>query len=154
MMLMNPTSETYIPKDPDYAARVRRSFARQTALETIGATLEVVAPGRIEIHLPYDPRLTQQDGYLHAGIVTTIADTACGYAACTLTPADANVLTVEFKANFLSPARGDKFVATAQVLKAGRTLTICQGEVRAPTPSGPGTLVATMLATIIVLRPA
>jgi uncharacterized protein (TIGR00369 family) len=154
MMLMPSTSENFTPRDPGFEQRVRQSYARQTALKTIGATMTTVAPGLVRIQLPYDAQLAQQDGYIHGGIVTTIVDTACGYAACTLTPADANVLTVEFKANFMSPARGERFVATARVLKAGRTLTICQGEVRAYAAGGEETVVAVMLATIMVIRPA
>jgi uncharacterized protein (TIGR00369 family) len=121
-------------------------------METIGATLSRVEPGEVEIGLPYRADLTQQDGYLHAGIVTTIVDSACGYAAFTLMPADAAVLSVEFKLNLLSPARGERFVARARVLKPGRTLTVCAGDVFAVTGAGEK-LVATMLATMMALRP-
>src|SRR5579884_3196053 len=99
-MVMVPSRDAWQAPDPAFEARVRESFRRQTALETIGATLQAVAPGYVEIHMPYNAAFTQQNGYMHAGILTTIVDTACGYAACTLTPADANVLTVEYKANF------------------------------------------------------
>lgn len=141
----------FVPQDPDFESKVRESFHRQTAMLTIGATLELVTPGAVEIHLPYDARLTQQNGYLHAGIVTMIVDSACGYAAFTLSPAGSNVLTVEYKANFMAPARGESFVATGRVLKAGKTLTVCQGEVRA---AGSDTVIAAMLATIMILRPS
>ena len=142
------------PQDPAFEARARASFARQTAMATIGATLAAIAPGMVEIHLPYSDRLTQQNGYLHAGIVAMILDSACGYAAMTLTPADANILTVEYKANFMSPARGESFVATGRVVKAGKTLTVCQGEVRAHADGAEPALVVAMLATMMVLRPS
>jgi len=121
-------------------------------METIGATLSRVEAGEVEIGLPYRADLTQQDGYLHAGIVTTIVDSACGYAAFTLMPADAAVLSVEFKLNLLSPARGERFVARARVLKPGRTLTVCAGDVFAVTGADEK-LIATMLATMMALRP-
>lgn len=140
--------------DPDFERRVRESFGLQTVMPTIGATLATVSPGFVEIRLPYRADLTQQHGYLHAGIVTTIVDTACGYAAYTLAPADTNVLTVEFKANFMSPARGELFVASARVVKAGRTLTVCQGEVAAHTAGAPPVTIAMMLATIMTVRPS
>ena len=150
---MTSGAPSFIPQDPDFETRVRESFHRQSAMHTIGATLELVTPGVVEIHLPYDARLTQQNGYLHAGIVTMIVDSACGYAAYTLAPANADVLTVEYKANFMAPARGEWFAATGRVLKAGRTLTVCQGEVRARN-AGSSPVVAAMLATIMILRPS
>jgi uncharacterized protein (TIGR00369 family) len=153
MIFMSLSSESFTPQDPDFESRVRESFNRQAAMQTIGATLESVAPGMAEIHLPYDGRLTQQNGYLHAGIVTMIVDSACGYAALTLAPPGVNVLTVEYKANFMAPAQGETFVATGRVLKAGKTLTVCQGEVRAQA-GGSATSVAAMLATIMILRPS
>lgn len=119
------------PQDPNFAQRVRDSFVLQKVMDTIGAEMSHVAAGIVEIRLPYAARLSQQHGYIHAGIVTTIADSACGYAAYTLMPADSNVLTVEFKVNFLAPAQGDYFIARGQVLKAGRTLTVCEGRVMA-----------------------
>lgn len=139
------------PADPQFAARVRASFARQPMMQTIGATLDVVAPGRADISLPFRSDLTQQHGYLHAGVVATIADSACGYAAYTLMPAGASVLTVEYKINLLSPARGERFVARARVIRPGRTLTVVQGDVFA-VAGGDERLTATMLATIITLR--
>jgi uncharacterized protein (TIGR00369 family) len=113
----------------DYEDRVRLVFLRQPALKTLGARLIGVAPGRVEIELDFKKEFTQQHGYLHAGIVTTIADSACGYAAYSLMPPGSGVLTVEYKVNFISPAQGAKFVATGRVLKPGRTLTVCAGEV-------------------------
>lgn len=112
-------------------ARVRDSFARQTVMAAFGATLGRVEAGRVEIELPFRFDLCQQNGYLHAGISTTIADSAGGYAALSLFDAGEDVLTAEFKMNFLAPADGDRFVATGQVIKSGRRLSICQVEVNA-----------------------
>lgn len=114
------------PADADYAQRVRDSFARQGAMAYIGAVLERVAPGTVEIGLPYRPQLSQQHGYFHAGMVSTAADSAGGYAAYTLFPADASVLTVEFKVNLIAPADGERLRAVGQVIRSGRTLTICE----------------------------
>src|SRR5512136_3483211 len=115
--------------DPDFESRVRHSFARQGLMKTIGANLVKVAPGEAEIELSYSKAITQQHGFVHAGIVSTIADNACGYAAYTLMPADADILGVENKINFLAPAKGERFVAIGRVIKAGRTLAVCSGEV-------------------------
>jgi uncharacterized protein (TIGR00369 family) len=131
-------------------ARIRASFERQQMMQTIGATLETVTPGRAEISLPFRADLTQQHGYLHAGVVATIADSACGYAAYTLMPADGSVLTVEYKINLLAPARGDRFVARATVIRPGRTLTVAQADVFACT-GDTEVRTATMLATLIAL---
>lgn len=132
--------------------RVRASFARQKVMATIGAVLRSVEPGKVEIQLPFSDRLTQQDGFLHAGITTTIVDSACGYAALSLMPPDSAVLTVEFKINLVAPARGALFVATGRVIKPGRTLTLCAGEVNAiDALTGKHTLVAVMQATLIRL---
>jgi uncharacterized protein (TIGR00369 family) len=121
----------YQPKDPDYEVRVRDSFDRQALMHMIGARLGQIEPGRVEIELPFRADLTQQHGYLHAGITSTIADSAGGYAGFSLFPADSSVLTVEFKINLLAPAAGERFLAVGQVLKPGRTLTICSLEVLA-----------------------
>jgi uncharacterized protein (TIGR00369 family) len=137
--------------DPQFVARIRESFERQLMMQTIGATLETVAPGRADISLPFRADLTQQHGYLHAGVVATIADSACGYAAYTLMPADSSVLTVEYKINLLAPAQGDHYVARATVLRPGRTLTVAQADVFA-SAGGTETRTATMLATLIALR--
>ena len=115
------------PADADYAARVRDSFARQAAMRTIGAALETVEPGRVVITLAHRDELTQQHGFLHAGIVATALDTACGYAAFSLMPADAAVLTVEFKVNLIAPARGPRFRFEGSVTKAGRTISVVDG---------------------------
>jgi uncharacterized protein (TIGR00369 family) len=127
--MRNEDPRNFAPVDPDYEERVRLIFTRQPVLETIGARLVGIAPGQVEIELDFREDLTQQHGYLHAGIITTIVDSACGYAAYSLMPPDSEVLTVEYKVNFMSPAQGAKFVATGRVIKPGRTLTVCAGEV-------------------------
>src|SRR4029078_175256 len=137
---------------PLFAIQVRNSFERQTAMSSIGAELLIVEPGKVEIALPYRSDLTQQHGYLHAGIITTIADTACGYAAYTLMPAGSEVLSVEFKVNLLRPAKGERFVAVANVLKPGRTLTVVRADVFGVSESDERELIATMLATMICLQ--
>ena len=113
----------------DRAAFIRESFNRQTIMATIGATLESIGKGRAVIALPYAKHICQQHGFLHAGVVTTIVDSACGYAAFSTMPENSSVLTVEFKVNLMAPAKGDRFVAEGRVIKAGRTLTVTQGEV-------------------------
>ena len=135
-------------QDPNYERRVRESFARQRVMQLIGASLRLVEPGAVDIALPYREDLTQQDGFVHAGIITTIADSACGYAAYTLMPADSSVLSVEFKMNLLRPARGEEFVAAARVLKAGQTLTVARCDVHARS-GDESRMIATMLATMI-----
>jgi uncharacterized protein (TIGR00369 family) len=115
----------------DFDALIRESFARQTIMATIGATLETVEKGRAVIALPYAKHICQQHGFLHAGVVTTIVDSACGYAAFSMMPEGSAVLTVEFKVNLMSPAKGDRFIAEGRVVKAGRTLMVTQGEVTA-----------------------
>src|SRR6476660_2189411 len=119
--------------NPNFADEVAASFAQQTIMKLIGASLTLVLPGVVEITLPYRQDLTQQNGYLHAGIVTTIADSACGYAAFTLMPEGSGVLSVEFKVNLLRPAKGENFLARAEVIKAGRTLTVVRADVFAVT---------------------
>src|SRR5262249_11579346 len=142
------------PLDPNFEARVRESFSRQRVMQTLDVTMTKVEPGLVELALPFRADLTQQHGFLHAGIVATILDSACGYAAFSLMPADAAVLTVEYKINLLRPAAGERFVARAQVVKAGQTLSVCTGEVLAQS-GGAEKSVATMLATImtVVERP-
>jgi uncharacterized protein (TIGR00369 family) len=151
MMYRGRRMPAFDPADPAFASRVRDSFGRQRLLDTLGATLERVAPGEVDIRLPFREDLTQQHGFLHAGALATVVDTACGYAALTLMPPDAAVLTVEFKVNLLAPGRGDAFVARARVVKAGRTLTVATGDVFAQ-DRGEERLVATMLATIMTVR--
>ena len=139
------------PVDPDFEARVRESFARQRVMRTIGARLTRVAPGEVEIELPFREDLTQQHGYLHAGVVTTVVDSACGYAAMSLTPPGAEVLSVEFKINLLSPATGERLFARAGVKRAGRNITVCVGDAFVVN-AGREKLVATMLATMMIVR--
>jgi uncharacterized protein (TIGR00369 family) len=136
--------------DPGFEQRVRASFADQALMRTIGASMTRVAPGEVVIQLPYSSDLTQQQGFVHAGVITAIVDSACGYAALSLMPADSGVLTVEYKANFISPAKGDLFVATGRVIKSGRTLSVCLGEVVA-IDAETETVVATMLTTMMRL---
>ena len=138
-------------QDSAFEARVRGSFARQRVMQAIGASLTRVSPGEVEIVLPFREDLTQQHGFLHAGIVSTIADSACGYAAYSLMPADAAVLTVEYKVNFLSPAQGERMIARARVIKPGRTVSVCTCDVFAVT-NAKERIVATMLGTIMAVR--
>jgi len=114
------------PQDPGFAARIRESFLRQGLMETLGATLARVEPGLVEIVVPFRPGLSQQHGFFHAGVTSAAADSAGGYAGYTLFPADSSVLTVEFKINLVAPARGDRLRAIGQVIKSGRTLTVCE----------------------------
>jgi len=137
--------------DPGFEARVRTSYARQSAMRLIGAELARVEPGEVEIEFPWRADLTQQDGFIHAGISSTIMDSACGYAAFTLMPADASVLTVEFKINMLAPARGERLIARGAVLKPGRTLSIARADVWA-VEAGRETLVAATQQTLMVMH--
>lgn len=121
-------------------------------MNLIGGELTRVEPGVIEITLPYRTDLTQQHGYVHAGIITTIADSACGYAAYTLMPPGSDVLAVEFKVNLLRPAKGDAFVARAEVIKSGRTLTVVRADVHAVGPGDSRELVAIMQGTMMRLQ--
>lgn len=139
------------PADGGFDQRVRDSFARQPAMRTIGASVTRIAAGEVELELPFRDHLTQQHGYLHAGILATILDSACGYAAYTLMPADAAVLSIEYKINMLAPARGERIVARARVMRAGRTITVCSGDAVA-VAGGDETLVATMLASMMTVR--
>jgi uncharacterized protein (TIGR00369 family) len=140
----------FTPQDPDFQARVRDSFARQRVMETIGARLVHVAPGEVDIELPFRDDLTQQDGFLHAGIVSTVLDSACGYAAYTLMPAGAGVLSIEFKVNLLAPALGERVIARGRVVRAGRTITVSQGDAFAPR-DGAERHVAAMTATLMTV---
>lgn len=136
--------------DPDFDTRVRRSFERQTFMATLGAELATVEPGHVVIELPFRDDLVQQHGYLHAGVVTSVADSACGYAALSLMRPGVNVLSVEFKVNLLAPASGERFRAVGRVVRAGRTLTVCAGEVYA-LREGAALLVALMQATMMAV---
>jgi uncharacterized protein (TIGR00369 family) len=136
------------PEDPDFEARVTSSFQQQKFMETIGAALTRVAPGEVEIELPFQDSLTQQHGYMHGGVVTAIADSACGYAALSLFPTGAEVLTVEYKVNFLAPATGPRLVARGRVIRRGRTISVCASDVVAVGDSIE-TPVAMMMATMV-----
>jgi uncharacterized protein (TIGR00369 family) len=138
------------PADPGFAERCRASFARQRAMALIGARMARIAPGRCEIELPFRPDLTQQKGYVHGGIVGMIADTACGYAAYSLMPASASLVTVEYKINIVAPGRGERLLARAEVIKSGRTLSITRGEVYADL-DGAQSLCAVMQQTLMML---
>lgn len=136
----------FTPKDPDYERRVRASFDRQQAMKTIGAFLTVIDPGRVVIELPYAQALTQQHGFMHAGMIATALDSACGYAASTLMPHDAGILTIEYKINLIAPGKGELFRMEAEVVKPGRTVTIVDGRAYA-VDQGRDKLIATMTAT-------
>jgi uncharacterized protein (TIGR00369 family) len=138
------------PQDAGYADRVRDSFARQGAMATLGATLAGIAPGRVAIELPWAAGLSQQHGFLHAGMVATALDSACGYAGFTLMPADAGVLTIEFKINLLAPAKGQHFRMVGQVVKPGRTITVTEGRAYA-IDGGQEKLIATLGATLMTI---
>ena len=151
LYLVNPENPVMQLRNPSFVEEIKQSFAKQTIMNLIGAELMRVEPGLVEITLPYRADLAQQHGYLHAGIVTTIADSACGYAAYSLMPPDSEVLSVEFKVNLLRPAKGETFTATAEVVKAGKTLTVVRADVFG-IEQGRRSLVATMLGTMICLN--
>jgi uncharacterized protein (TIGR00369 family) len=136
---------------PETAARVRASVARQTLLTTLGVTVECLAAGYVELGLPSRADLSQQHGFVHAGAITTIADSACGYAAYTVMAEDRDVLTVGFSMNLVAPAAQAAFVAAGSVVRAGRTLTTCRGEVYGVEPDGSRTLVALIQATMMAV---
>ena len=142
---------TFQPKDANFADRVRASFARQRVMQTLGVEITRLAPGEIELAMPFEAAFTQQHGFVHAGIMATVLDSACGYAAFSLMPADAAVLTVEFKTNLLAPAKGERFAFRAHVVKPGRTLTFCDARAFALEDSGNERLVATMNGTLMAL---
>jgi len=134
----------------EFESRVRESFSRQGLMKNLGAELAELGAGSAEIRVPFRTELTQQHGYFHAGVSGAIADSACGYSAYTLMPADSSVLTVEYKMNLLAPADGEKLIARAQVLRSGRTLKICSADVYVE-KNGAEVHCATMLATIMCL---
>jgi uncharacterized protein (TIGR00369 family) len=140
----------WAPANRDYAARVRASFAQQGAMRLIGARMTELRPGYCAIELPYRDDLTQQHGYVHAGIVATIVDSAGGYAGFTLFPTNASVLTAEYKLNLIAPAMGERLIAVGEVVKSGRTLVVARGEVHAEA-AGKRTLCAIMQQTLVVM---
>lgn len=138
----------FVPLHPDFESAVRESFDHLTLMRTIGATLERVSPGEVDIALPFRANLTQHHGFMAAAAITAIVDVACGYAAMTLMPPGCSVLTIEYKANFLAPARGERMVARGRVIRPGRAVTVCAGDVVA-VDEGQEKLVATLLATMM-----
>lgn len=139
---------SFQPKDPQFKDRVRASFERQSAMATLGIQLCEVEPGQVMLRMPFHAAYTQQHGFMHAGIVATALDNTCGYAAFSLMPADAAVLTVEFKVNLLAPAQGKTFEFEGTVIKPGRTVTVCEGKGFA-VHDGQRKLIATMTATLM-----
>ncbi|MGC2855580.1 PaaI family thioesterase [Novispirillum sp. DQ9] len=139
------------PQDPDFKARTRASFDRQAMMKTLGVEMTVIEPGRCELVMPFNRDFTQQHGFLHAGAVTTVADSAAGYAAFSLMPADSSVLSIEFKQNLLSPAIGDKLIARAEVVRAGKTITVvdCRAFM---VNKGQEKLVGMMVATMMCMH--
>lgn len=142
-----------VVRNEEFEEVVRVSFGRQGLMAHLGAELASVAPGEVRIEVPFRPQLSQQHGMFHGGVTTSIADSACGYSALTLMPAGSEVVSVEFKINLFAPARGERLVARGRVVRAGRTITVCQGDVYA---AGPGSEVhcATMVATMMRVEAA
>lgn len=141
---------SFEPRDPHFEARVKSSFARQQTMHTLGIEIVDLKAGEVELRMPHQQAYTQQHGFTHAGIITTALDSACGYAAFSLMPEDAAVLTVEFKTNLIAPAKGDYFLFRARVVKPGRTITVCDSQAFA-VESGQQRLVATMTGTLMAL---
>ncbi len=135
----------------DFRERIRQSFGRQPAMETIGAELTRIEQAMVEIELPFDPKLTQQHGLMHGGIISTALDTACTYAAFSVIPPDASLLTIEFKVNLMSPGRGDRFLFRGEITKPGSTIIVADGRAYA-IADGPAKLIASMTATMMVVR--
>lgn len=135
----------------DFRERIRQSFGRQPAMETIGATLTRIEQAMVEIELPFAPKLTQQHGLLHGGIISTALDTACTYAAFSVIPVDASLLTIEFKVNLMSPGRGERFLFHGEITKPGSTIIVADGRAYAIS-DGPAKLIASMTATMMVVR--
>jgi len=135
----------------DPAERIKASFSKQGLMGTLGATLGTIAPGRVDIELRPSPAISQQHGFVHAGAISAIADTAAGYAALSLMPADTGVLTTEFKINLVAPAAGERIIARGRVVKAGRTLTLAQAEVFAVS-DGQEKLIALLTATMMSIK--
>jgi uncharacterized protein (TIGR00369 family) len=147
---VNPALPRFPPKNPHYRSVATATFDRQLAMQTLGISIARLEPGEVDLAMPYSLGLTQQNGFIHAGIITAALDTACGIAAFTLMPADTDVLTVEFKTNLLAPARGDRFAFRARVVKPGRTLTVCDAQAFAE-HADVENLIATMTGTLMAL---
>ena len=142
-----PSARLPVPAYPQFAERVRASFARQPAMTTLGARLVRVAAGEVEIEMPFSEHLTQQHGFVHGGILGTALDSACGFASLSLMPVDAGILTIEYKLNLLAPGRGERFRFIGRVRKAGRTITLADADAIAVDEAGRERLIATMTAT-------
>ena len=142
---------SFQPEDPDFQQRVRASFSRQRVMQSLGISITRLEAGDIELTMPFDAAYTQQHGFIHAGIIAAGLDTACGYAAFSLMPANAAVLTVEFKINLLAPAKGQHFKFRARVVKPGRTLTVCDGQAFAEAQGTDARLIATMTGTLMAV---
>jgi len=149
---VTPAMPRFEPKNPDYRRIATATFERQQAMRTLGITLARLEPGEVELAMPYSAQWTQQNGFVHAGIITAGLDTACGIAAFTLMPSGSDILTVEFKTNLLAPAKGERFAFRAGVVKPGRTLTECEARAFART-GGIESLIATMTGTLMALAP-
>jgi uncharacterized protein (TIGR00369 family) len=147
---MNAPAPRFTPKDPAFEARVRASFLTQRFLTLVGATLEAVRPGYVEMHLPGRPDVRQQHGYFHGGAIATIFDSASAYAAFTLIPPHETILTVEYKLNLLAPGKGDRLIVRAQVVKPGRTLTVVQADAFGASAEGES-LCATTMQTLMAV---
>lgn len=144
-------SKQFTPQNPDFETRVRDSFARQHVIKTLGIEISKLSPGVVELTMPFEAAFTQQHGFMHGGIVSTALDTACGYAAFSLMPANAGVLTVEFKISLLAPAQGQRFIFRAEVIKPGKTLTFCEGKAYAIDGDSEPRLIASLSATIMAI---
>jgi uncharacterized protein (TIGR00369 family) len=140
----------FAPKNPDYRKVATATFEQQQAMRTLGISIAWLEPGEVDLSMPYSTAFTQQNGFVHAGIITAGLDTACGIAAFTLMPAGSDILTVEFKTNLLAPARGERFSFRAHVVKPGRTLTVCEARAFAEA-DGIESLIATMTGTLMAL---
>jgi uncharacterized protein (TIGR00369 family) len=139
-------------KNPDYLQVATATFERQQAMRTLGIAIVRIEAGEVDLSMPYAADWSQQNGFVHAGIITAALDTACGIAAFTLMPSGSDVLTVEFKTNLLAPAKGERFAFRARVIKPGRTLTICEARAFA-LAGGVETLIATMTGTLMAMTP-
>jgi len=142
--------KSFEARNLNYSAQVRESFAKQGAMNSLRAEIVELAPGRLILGMPFQDAFTQQHGFVHAGIISSLLDTACGFAAFSLMEEGAGVLTAEFKTSLLAPARGERFTAVAEVVRSGRTLTFCEARAFAET-DGSSTLIATMSATLIAI---
>ena len=141
-------SSQFEPSDTGYKEKVIESFNRQEVMKTVNASILAIRPGEIELEFPYQSNLTQQHGFIHAGIVSTVLDSACGYAAFSLMPENAAVLSIEFKINFLSPAQGERFRAVGRVKKPGKNITVTEGELFSYA-EGEQKLIAVMVGTMM-----